>query len=382
MQDDARRAVPAIPTDGRDWPSNTKGTRMTGADPGRKTMRRTFLKGVLATIAASATLSIGGIASAQDAAEFYKGNVIKWIVPYRPGGGYDEYSRVIAPYMEKYTGARIDIVNMPGAGGMKGAVEIFKAPADGLTVGIINGSAMVTNQLAEIEGANYRVGQYNYLGRMVADRRVFVSAANSGIDSFDDLQTDGEKAVVGATGLGGSTYVDAVISGQLFSIDQNVVHGFDSSGDIRTAMLRGDVDAMWGSIGSAISGIDDGDLKVILHDQREATGRLEGVPSVWDVGAASADPERAMKILSAWDALSAVGRPVAAPPGVPEDRMAFLQEAFEKAMNDPEFVAGAVEAKRDLVYATGTEMVGIARAATELDDDIKELFVKAIRGEI
>lgn len=345
-------------------------------------MRRTFLKGALATLVAAATLPFGGMASAQDAAEFYKGNVIKWIVPYRPGGGYDEYSRVIAPYMEKYTGARIDIVNMPGAGGMKGAVEIFKAPADGLTVGIINGSAMVTNQLAEIEGANYRVGQYSYLGRMVADRRVFVAASNSGIDSFEDLQTDGEKAVVGATGLGGSTYVDAVIVGDVFKMDQNVVHGFDSSGDIRTAMLRGDVDAMWGSIGSAISGIESGDQKIILHGERNPTGLLVGAPSVWDVAAASENPERATKILEAWDALSAVGRPVAAPPGVPEDRIAFLQSAFEQAMNDPEFVAGAAEAKRDLSYASGADMVGIAKAATELDEDINALFVKAIRGEI
>lgn len=345
-------------------------------------MRRTFLKGALAALVAAGTLPFGTTAMAQDAAEFYKGNVIKWIVPYRPGGGYDEYSRVIAPYMEKYTGARIDIVNMPGSGGMKGAVEIFNAPADGLTVGIINGSAMVTNQLAEIEGANYRVGQYSYLGRMVADRRVFVAAANSGIESFEDMQSDGEKAVVGATGLGGSTYVDAVISGELFKIDQNVVHGFDSSGDIRTAMLRGDVDAMWGSIGSALSGIEDGDLKIILHDQRNGTGLLEGVPSVWDLAEKAENSERALKIASAWDALSAVGRPVAAPPGIPADRLSFLQEAFEKAMNDPEFVASAAEAKRDLAFASGAEMVGIAKAATELDEDINTLFVKAIRGEI
>ncbi len=91
---------------------------------------------------------------------------------------------MIAPYMEKYTGARVDIVNMPGSGGMKGAVEIFNSPADGLTIGIINGSAMVTNQLAEIEGANYKVGQYNYLGRIVADQRVLVVGTNSGIDSY------------------------------------------------------------------------------------------------------------------------------------------------------------------------------------------------------
>ncbi len=345
-------------------------------------MRRTFLKALAASLVATTTLGSAGVALAESAEEFYDGAAIRWIVPYKPGGGYDEYTRVLAPYLEKYSGARVDVVNMPGSGGMKGAVEIFNSPSDGLTIGIINGSAMVTNQLAGIEGANYKVGDYSYVGRIVADRRVFVAATSSGIENFDAMMDDGEVAVVGATGLGGSTYVDAVIVGEVFGIDQKVVHGFNSSGDIRTAMLRGDVDAMWGSIGSAIEGVDNGDHKIILHGEREATGRLEGIPSVWDVAAKSENPERATAILEAWDALSAVGRPVAGPPGIPEDRLDFLQTAFEKAMNDPEFVAEAEAAKRDLAFASGDDMVGIAKAATELPDDINALFVKAIQGEI
>ncbi len=342
-------------------------------------MRRTFLK---SAVAAAALAAIGSVASAQDAAEFYKDKVIKWIVPYDPGGGYDEYSRVLAPYFEKYTGARVDIVNMPGSGGMKGAVEIFKSPSDGLTVGIINGSAMVTNQLAEIEGATYKVGDYNYLGRIVADQRVLVASQLSGIETFDDVRNNGKAEVVGATGLGGSTYVDAVITGDVLEIDQRVVHGFDRSGDIRTAMLRGDVQMMWGSLGSALDGIGNGELKIILHGEKNPKGMLVGVPSIYDVASGMENGERRVKILESWEALSAVGRPVAAPPGVPEDRLAFLRNAFAEAMNDPEFVAASAEAKRDLSYASGEEMSTIAKAATELDDDIKEKFVKAIRGEI
>lgn len=345
-------------------------------------MRRDFLKSAAAVVAGVAAFGLGGAASAQSASEFYDGNVIKWIVPYDPGGGYDEYSRMLAPYMEKYTGARIDIVNMPGSGGMKGAVEIFNSPADGTYVGIINGSAMVTNQLAGIEGADYRVGQYEYLGRMVSDPRVFVVGANSGIESFADLMANGRPEIVGATGLGGSTYVDAVIIGDAFGIDQRVVHGFDRSGDIRTAMLRGDVQAMWGSLGSALDGIENGEHKVILHAEKEDRPELGGAPSIYEVAETVANPERAKKILRSWEALNAVGRPVAAPPGIPEDRLAFLRDAFRQAMNDPEFVATMQEAGRDLLYASGEEMGEIAKAATELDADIEELFVRAIRGEI
>jgi len=345
-------------------------------------MRRQFLKSAAALLAGITAIGFSTAAMAQDAADFYKDNVIKWIVPYDPGGGYDEYSRIIIPYFEKYTGARVDIVNMPGSGGMKGAVEIFNSPSDGLTVGIINGSAMVTNQLAEIEGANYKVGDYNYLGRIVADKRVFVASAASGITSFEEFMSNGTTEIVGATGLGGSTYVDAVITGDVLGMEQRVVHGFDRSGDIRTAMLRGDVQAMWGSLGSALSGIEDGDHTAILHGEKNPTGVLEGIPSVYDIALAMEDGERRAKILESWEALSAVGRPVAAPPGVPEDRLAFLRDAFEQAMNDPEFVAMAAESKRDLSFASGADMARIAKAATELDADVEALFVAAIRGEI
>lgn len=343
-------------------------------------MRRTFLKGLAAT--AIAVTGLAGAATAQSAAEYYAGKSIDWIVPYEPGGGYDEYSRVIAPYMEKYTGARIDIVNMPGSGGMKGAVEIFNAPTDGLTIGIINGSAMITNELAGIEGADYKVADYNFLGRMVADIRVMVASAGSGITSIEQYMDNGQAEVMGATGLGGSTYVDAVIVGDVFKMDQRVVHGFNSSSDIRTAMLRGDVQAMWGSLGSALSGIEDGDHVVILHSEANPTGVLEGVPSVFDLAANAEDSDYKIKILQGWEGLSAVGRPVAAPPGVPEDRVAFLRDAFEKAMNDPEFVAGAVESKRELLFASGVRTGELAKAATDLDEATRKLFIAAIKGEI
>ncbi|POF34493.1 Bug family tripartite tricarboxylate transporter substrate binding protein [Roseibium marinum] len=345
-------------------------------------MRRTVLKGMAVALVASVTIGLGGIAHAEDAAEFYKGKAIKWIVPYKPGGGYDEYSRMIAPYMEKYTGARVDIVNMPGSGGMKGAVEIFNSPADGLHIGIINGSAMITNELAGIEGANYKVADYNFLGRIVADQRVLVTGTNSGIDSFEDMMTDGSTAVVGATGLGGSTYVDAVIVGEAFGIDQKVVHGFNSSSDIRTAMLRGDVHAMWGSLGSAAKGVTAGDHKIILHGEREPSGMLAGIPSVFDMAAEAEDADRKLAILDAWDGLSAVGRPVAAPPGVPADRLAFLRDAFAQAMQDPEFVAKTEETGRDIAFADGDRTGKIAKASTDLDETNRVLFVRAIKGEL
>ena len=345
-------------------------------------MRRSFLKSALASLVVGMSMTVGGAAHAQDAAEFYKGNVIKWIVPYKPGGGYDEYSRAIAPYMEKYTGSRVDIENIPGAGGMKGANEIFNSPPDGLTVGIINGSAMVTNQLSEIEGASYKIADYNYLGRMVADLRVLVVGTNSSYKTFEDLMNSQNDVVVGATGLGGSTYVDAVITGPAFGIKQKVVHGFDNSGDVRQAMLRGDVAAMWGSLGSAIQGAADGDHVIVAQSDLVRSPLLPDVPSVFEYVDGLPNAAEVRPILDAWDALNAVGRPVAAPPGIPEDRLAFLRDAFAKAMSDPEFVAGMTKAERELSFMDGEKMGKVASSTTNMPAEVKDVIVAAVLGKI
>lgn len=325
---------------------------------------------------------VGGSAVAQeDAKDFYDGNTIKWIIPSKPGGGYDAYSRLLLPFMEKYTGAKIELVNVPGAGGMKGANELFNSPGDGLTLGIFNGSAVVTNQLAEIKGARYRISDYGFLGRVADDNRVLVMPVDSPFNSLKDLMAADRPILLGATGLGGTTYVDAVINAQAYGLDQKVIHGFNASSDIRQALLRGDIDGMWGSMGSALSGVTDGDFKIILQSGHAPIPGVGDVASSFDYLDIAASP-LAEQILTAWDALNSVGRPVAAPPNVPEDRLAFLREAFDKSMNDPEFIAAAEKSGREISYADAETLTKLAIAATEMPADVRDVVVAAIRGEI
>lgn len=318
----------------------------------------------------------------EGAAAFYDGRVIKWIVPYSPGGGYDEYGRLIAPYLEKYTGARVDILNLPGAGGMRGANELYNSMPDGLTIGLINGSALVMNELAGMPGADYEIGEFEYLGRAVADRRVLVVSLASGYDSFDAVWGAGNEAKIGATGLGGSTYVDAVIVNEAFEMGLNIIHGFDSSSVVRQAMLRGNIVGTWGSWGSALDAVDQGRDKVILQSGKERAADLPDVPLAYDYVGRTAVPERARAILDAWETLHAVGRPVAAPPATDPARVAFLRQAFDQALHDPELLAESERAKRPLDFATGDDMARIVDGSMIMPDEIRALFIRAVQGEL
>ena len=64
---------------------------------------------------ALATSMLVGIGAAH--AEWPTDRPIEMIVAFAPGGGTDVMNRTLAPYIEKELGAKITILNRPGASG-------------------------------------------------------------------------------------------------------------------------------------------------------------------------------------------------------------------------------------------------------------------------
>ena len=95
---------------------------------------------------------------------------------------------------------------------------------------------------------------------------------------------------------------------------------------------------------------------------------LPGVPSVYDFAKSDAD-RQVLDLLFGWRVL---GRPIAAPPGVPADRLAALRKAFLDTMNDKRFVADAAKAQLDIAPASGEEVAGlVARLFSHSKDTVK-----------
>src|ERR1700759_4962756 len=59
-----------------------------------------------------------GISAPLDAAEFDRGKTIRILVGSPPGGGYDLYARLIAPYLAKKLDAQVIIENRAGGSGL------------------------------------------------------------------------------------------------------------------------------------------------------------------------------------------------------------------------------------------------------------------------
>lgn len=78
--------------------------------------------------------------AAQTVAEFYAGKSITLQVGYPPGGGYDVYAQVFAPFLGRHIPGNpfISIQNVPGADSLKLANDLYNvAPRDGTVIGAI-----------------------------------------------------------------------------------------------------------------------------------------------------------------------------------------------------------------------------------------------------
>src|SRR5690349_15334531 len=76
-------------------------------------------RNALTSLAISLTLTVGIISTVHAAAdaEFYSGKVIRILVGFSAGGGFDTYARSLSRYMGKYIPGNPTIIveNMPGA---------------------------------------------------------------------------------------------------------------------------------------------------------------------------------------------------------------------------------------------------------------------------
>jgi tripartite-type tricarboxylate transporter receptor subunit TctC len=67
-----------------------------------------------------------------------------------------------------------------------------------------------------------------------------------------------------------------------------------------------------------------------------------------------------------------LGRPIAAPPAIPRDRLQLLRDAYIKTLKDPELVAETKRQRWDIDALTGEEMEKLAKVVMAQPKDVIE----------
>lgn len=298
------------------------------------------------------------------------GEKVDLVVPYEPGGGYDIYARLLAPYLEKCLDATVVVKNEPGAGGLLAASKTFVAPPDSLRTVLTNTVGLVSAQLAEAKGASFQAEKFSWLGRVSAEPNVLVVAAGSKFGSFEELRKATDEVRFVATGPGSNEYVNSTVLPEIYGFPAKTITGFEGSDGARAAVLSGDADAHILPLDSQMKAIKAGDVKPLLVIANEPHDALADVPTVADF-----PPEQGQDAtLGALIKLSETGRSLAGPPEMDPDQVAALREGLACAIENEELLAKAEKQQRDVDPLTGDETVKVIDEALRAPSQFTELI--------
>jgi tripartite-type tricarboxylate transporter receptor subunit TctC len=308
--------------------------------------------------------------AAQADFEFFKGKTVTFVVATAAGGGYDTYARQIAPYIQKnLPGSTVIIKNVPGAGHIIGANEVYAAKPDGLTFGTFN-TALIFSQIVGAQGIQFDLTKFTWIAKMASDNRVLLVGAKTPYKTIDDaVKASATKEIVlSSAGLASASNIDALLIQQVLGLKVKMIAGYTGN-DADLAILRGEVEGEVGSSSSLAHFVDSGDGRLLLQVGMKKDPTLGNVPLLSDIAPAN---KKAISDLVLVDA--SIGRLVAAPPGVPAERRAALVQAFQKAMVDPEFVASMQKQKLPIDPSYGDDVGNLIKSSlTHTPEDLASL---------
>jgi tripartite-type tricarboxylate transporter receptor subunit TctC len=327
-----------------------------------------FKKSLLRTLTALFALSaLAAPAGAETAAEFYKGKVVKLVVGYSAGGGYDAYARLLAPHLEKRLGAQVVVENRPGGGGTLALNQVAAAEPDGLRIMLIGAAIASFSQIVEAEGVRYKVGRLGFLGRISDEKRILVISDESSIESLDDLLNASRPIRFGGTSRSATIAAGSAFLAEALGFDAQIIVGYKGSKEIALAAIRGEIDGFIPSDASARRYGKEKGLKPFAVMSRERSPLLPDVPTFFELTELS--PQQAWW-LDYSDSLFGLGRALVTTPDIPADRLEFLQQAVREVLTDPAVIAEAAAAKRPVNYGSPAQAKQmINRLMDELSDE-------------
>ncbi|HWG05586.1 MAG TPA: hypothetical protein VG271_11280 [Beijerinckiaceae bacterium] len=274
-----------------------------------------------------------------------------------PGGSYDGYARLIAPFLGKYLPGRPNVVveNMPGGGGLKLANYMAQiAPHDGSEIGIADRNLIVAPllKLVEMGNVHYDPAKFVWIANLNSDVSFLIVRTESNIKTIDDLRR--REVLVGSTSQTDNNGIFPYISNNLIGTHFKVITGYPSSNAIALAMDRGEIDGVDGFSWSSIQlqkpeWLRDHKVVLLMQLGLKPLPQQPDVPMILDL-AKTEDDRKALEVFAT---LNTLGRPFFAPPQLSADAAAMWRQAFAAAVKDDGFLAMVKQAKFDFTFTDG-----------------------------
>lgn len=306
-----------------------------------------------ATVAAGQAVAPKASYDEKAVADFYRGKTLRIVVGFSAGGGYDQYSRLIARHLTRYIPGNPAVIvdNMPGVGSIIAANHIYNAaPKDGTVIGNISGP-IVLEQLFGAPSVQFDMAKFRYLAVPVSESYLLIVMKRTGVTKFDDLRGEkGKQVTIGA--IPGSTVEHApIIVREALNTNLKIVSGYKGTADVRLAMDSGEVDGFFNTwTSSKVTSFDkvkSGEW-VVLAQLTEKPMKDLIVPNVPTLQQIARSEEQRLLLKYGTSTPNDFGKVYVMPPGVPDDRARALENAFTQVFKDKELIADANKGKLEI----------------------------------
>jgi tripartite-type tricarboxylate transporter receptor subunit TctC len=301
-------------------------------------------------------------ARGESVAEFYKDKQLRIIVGNPAGGDYDQGGRVLARYLGAHLPGHPSIIvqNMPGAATITAANYLYaKAPRDGTVFGSfsrnIPSQAVIGQKNLEADPR-----KFGWIGGSSLPSRICAVSGQSPVKSPRDLFT--RELIVAGSGAGSSLSIVPTVLGNVLGMKFKVVEGYAGANAAILALERGEVEGVCHtySLFQATHArlVKEGQVRILMHVEEAAFPDDPSVPSVYDYAKTESQKQLLRFLFSSVE----FGRPYVAPPGVPDDRLAALRQAFAAALSDPGLLEDAKKTSIDMTYRPPQELEKLVQA--------------------
>ena len=293
-------------------------------------MKRRCIVGLVCFFSLLTVLSICGESSL---AAPFPDKPIKLIVNFPPGSGIDIEARAIAPYLQKYLGVPIAIENVAGADGKIGLTRLWKTEPNGYT--LIMHSTSMSIIVERLSNPEYQMTGFTPIFSWSRNNQVLVvnSAGWKNLDEF--IKGARERTLsVGMSGRGSVSHLMGLMFVDGLGLKVNWVP-FDGGGEALTALAGKHVDFVTVASTSALPLVKAGKLRPLLIFGESRDPGFPDTPIPKEAGY----PLTMISLVRGMDG----------PPKLSEAIVKIIEEAFEKAIKEPDFLNWAQKRMMEIV---------------------------------
>ncbi len=238
-------------------------------------------------IVAAASLALSVLMTAPPAvAQTYPNKPVRLIIPSSTGTPVDILSRVVANNMSTALGQPVVVLNRTGAGGIVGAQELLKQPADGYTMLALYRGMTITQTIFPNVTFDLK-RDFAPVGQILQSSNVLVVSTKVPATNLQELaafiRSQAGKTNFASGGVGSPAHLWGELFAQRLAVQMTHIPYITFPAAI-SDLLGGQVELMFAATPPVVGHIESGKLRALAVTGERRVPTLKDVPTMTEAG--------------------------------------------------------------------------------------------------